>query len=326
MAEIKMNNNLQKENAQKGKETEIIKRALLAAENLNEQQLRQATRETIFAPSDRKIKLGNAPQTADEMRLQVVKNIENGGIAETTRFFDEMGLKEAISIENVNSETSSSQEYFRWLNETSEILKNMNDGYVSDKDLSERNGFLEITHQREAELMVCLGLLANCRNPKAQEEYKKLHYKLTHLREMRASIKERTRNEPDVEITVDEYKKAVPAYQYFKALEKAPVGHTFTKEQKQRIGLDFIDDDEDELDYRDFLFDVILDQMTEEDQSYIAQEYQLAHDMADEERINRLQNISDKLQELSGRKNSFRVKYDILAKRESIKLGKTFER
>ena len=93
MAEIKMNNNLQKENAQKGKETEIIKRALLAAENLNEQQLRQATRETIFAPSDRKIKLGNAPQTADEMRLQVVKNIENGGIAETTRFFDEMGLK-----------------------------------------------------------------------------------------------------------------------------------------------------------------------------------------------------------------------------------------
>jgi len=128
------------------------------------------------------------------------------------------------------------------------------------------------------------------------------------------------------QIIIREYKKAVPAYQYFKALEKAPVGHTFTKEQKQRIGLDFIDDDEDELDYRDFLFDVILDRMTEEDQSYIAQEYQLAHDMADEERINRLQNISDKLQELSGRKNSFRVKYDILAKRESIKLGKTFER
>ena len=143
---------------------------------------------------------------------------------------------------------------------------------------------------------------------------------------MRASIKERTRNEPDVEITVDEYKRAVPAYQYFKALEKAPIGHTFSKEQKQRIGLDFIDDDEDEINYRDFLFDVILDQMIEEDQSYIAQEYQLARDMADEDRINRLQNISDKLQELSGRKNSFRVKYDILAKRESIKLGKTFER
>lgn len=326
MAEANMNNTLQKENSQKGKETEIIKRALRAAENLNEQQLRQATRETIFAPSDRKIKLGNAPQTADEMRLQVVKNIENSGIAETTKFFDEMGLKEAISIENVNSETSSSQEYFRWLNETSEILKNMNDGYVSDQDLSERNSFLEATHQREAELMVCLGLLANCRSPKAQEEYKKLHYKLTRLREMRASIKERTRNEPDVEITVDEYKRAVPAYQYFKALEKAPIGHTFSKEQKQRIGLDFIDDDEDEINYRDFLFDVILDQMIEEDQSYIAQEYQLARDMADEDRINRLQNISDKLQELSGRKNSFRVKYDILAKRESIKLGKTFER
>ena len=188
MSETKTNTALQKETPQKGNETEIIKRALRAAENLNEQQLRQATRETIFAPSDRKIKLGNTPQTADELRMQVVKNIENSGAAESAKFLDELGLKEAISIENINSETSSSQEYYRWLNETSDILKNMNDGFVSDKDLSERNSFLEITHQREAELMVCLGLLANCRNPQAQEEYKKLHYKLTRLREMRASI------------------------------------------------------------------------------------------------------------------------------------------
>lgn len=327
MAETKTNTALQKETPQKGNETEIIKRALRAAENLNEQQLRQATRETIFAPSDRKIKLGNTPQTADELRMQVVKNIENSGAAESAKFLDELGLKEAISIENINSETSSSQEYYRWLNETSDILKNMNDGFVSDKDLSERNSFLEITHQREAELMVCLGLLANCRNPQAQKEYKKLHYKLTRLREMRASIKERTRNEADVEISRDEYQRAVPVYKYFKALAKAPITHTFTNEQKKRIGLDFLyDDDEDELNYRDFLFDVVLDHMTEEDQSYVAQEYQLARDMADEERINRLQNISDKLQELSGRKNSFRIKYDILTKRKSIDLGKSFER
>ena len=327
MAEVRNRNPLQNDASQKGNESEIIKRALRAAENLNEQQLRQATRETIFAPSDRKIKLGNSKPTADELRMQVVKNIENNGVAETAKFFDEMGLKEAISIETINSETSSSQEYFRWLNESSEILKNMNDGYVSEKDLSERNNFLEVTHQREAELMVCLGLLANCRSPQAQEEYKKLHYKLTRLREMRASIKERTRNEPDVEITRDEYQRAVPVYKYFKALEKAPIGHTFTKEQKQRIGLDFLYyDDEDELGYRDFLFDVILDHMTEEDQAYVAQEYQLDHDMADEERINRLQNISDKLQELSGRKNSFRIKYDILSKRKSVNLGKNLER
>ena len=71
---------------------------------------------------------------------------------------------------------------------------------------------------------------------------------------------------------------------------------------------------------------MILDHMTEEDQAYVAQEYQLAHDMADEERINRLQNISDKLQELSGRKNSFRIKYDILSKRKSVNLGKNLER
>lgn len=320
------NNLLQKEQSQKGKETEIIKRALRATEDLNEQQLRQATRETIFAPSDRKVKLGNNSKSADELRLQVVNNIEKNGADAANKFLDDLGFKEAISIENINSETSSSQEYFRWLNETSEILKNMNDGYVSDKDLSERNSFLELTHQREAELMVCLGLLANCRNPLAQEEYKKLHYKLTRLREMRASIKERTRNQADVEISVDEYNQALPAYKYFKALEKAPIGFTFTKEQKKRVGLDFLDYDDDEPDYRDFLIDVILDQMTEEDQSYISQEYQLAHDMADEERINRLQNISDKLQELSGRKNSFRIKYDIITKRKSLDLGKNFER
>lgn len=308
------------ENIRKEKETEIIKRALRMADNVSEQQLRQTTRETIFAPASRKVKMGGREVNAEDLRLHVSKTIENLGTQRTLELTDDFSLREALSIERINSETSSSQEYFRWLDETSEILKNMNDGFVTEEDLKDRNAFLDLSHQREAELMVCLGLLQNSKSPQAQEEFKKLQYKLTKLREMRSAIKNRTRNQVDVEISRSEYEMAVPYYKYFKALQKLPFGYDLRREQKHQAGLEF-DDDDDELEYHDALLNVILDQMGEEDRTYITQEYQLAKDLSNEDHVKHMQNISDKLQELSGRKNSFRVKYDILNQKRAMMLG-----
>lgn len=314
------------ESVRKAKETDVIKRALRMADNVNEQQLRQTTRETIFAPSTRKVKMGGREVNADDLRFQVVKTIENMGSQKTLELTDDASLREALSIEHINSETSSSQEYFRWLDETSEILKNMNDGFVTEADLKDRNEFLEFSGQREAELMVCLGLLQHSKSPQAQEEFKKLHYKLTKLREMRSAIKNKTRNQVDVEITRSEYEMAVPYYKYFKALRKLPFGYDLKREQKRQAGLEFDDDDDDEFDYYDNLLNVVLDQMEDEDRAYIAQEYQLAKDLSNEDHVKHIQNISDKLQELSGRKNSFSVKYNILNQKRAMSLDNGIER
>ena len=314
------------ENVRKEKESEIIKRALRMADNVSEQQLRQTTRETIFAPAGRKVKMGGREVNAEDLRFHVAKTIENMGSQKTLELTDDSSLREALSIEHINSETSSSQEYFRWLDETSDILKNMNDGFVTEEDLKDRNAFLDLSHQREAELMVCLGLLQHSKSPQAQEEFKKLQYKLTKLREMRSAIKNRTRNQVDVEISRSEYETAVPYYKYFKALRKLPFGYDLKREQKRQAGLEFDDDDDDELEYYDSLLNVILDQMEDEDRAYIAQEYQLAKDLSNEDHVKHIQNISDKLQELSGRKNSFRVKYDILNQKRAMTLGNDLER
>lgn len=312
----------------KEKETEIIKRALLATyNNLNERALRQATRETIFAPSNRPVKIGGRKVLASDLRYEVANTIENlsssknaGDIKKSVEHTEDLQSMIAQSIENINSETSSSQEYFRWLDETTDILKNMNDGFVTDDDLAKRNEFLDFSHQREAELLVCLGLYQSSKNPEAQEKAKMIRYKLTKLREMRSAIENRTRNKADVEISRAEYEAAIPYYKLYRGLAKLPFGYDIARQQKINLGLNHDDDDDldEDFNYYDNLLNVVLDQMEEEDRRIVAREYQLAHDMAREpdtftpfETPNR-QEIADKLQELSGRKNTFRVKYDIV--------------
>ena len=188
----------------KEKETEIIKRALLATyNNLNERALRQATRETIFAPSNRPVKIGGRKVLASDLRYEVANTIENLSSGKSVEHAQDLQSMIAQSIENINSETSSSQEYFRWLDETTDILKNMNDGFVTDDDLAKRNEFLDFSHQREAELLVCLGLYQSSKNPEAQEKAKMIRYKLIKLREMRSAGPNMKRQSHTINCTAD---------------------------------------------------------------------------------------------------------------------------
>ena len=322
----------QEDAIKKEKETEIVKRALLSTyKDLNEKALRQATRETIFAPQDRRIKIGGRNVSASDLRYEVANTIENLGSDKSIEHAQDLQSMIAQSIENINSETSSSQEYFRWLDETTDILKNMNDGFVTDEDLEKRNEFLDFSHQREAELLVCLGLYQSSKNPEAQEKAKQIRYKLTKLREMRSAIENRTRNQADVEISRTEYEAAIPYYKLYRGLAKLPFGYDIARQQKINLGINHDDDDDldEDYNYYDNLLNVVLDQMEEEDLNYIAREYQLAHDMAREpdtfagNSAPDAQEIADKLQELSGRKNTFRVKYDIVNARLNEKHNET---
>ena len=327
----------EEENIKKEKETEIIKRALLSTyKDLNEKAMRQATRETIFAPQDRQVKIGGRNISASDLRYEVANTIENLGSGKSVEHAQDLQSMIAQSIENINSETSSSQEYFRWLDETTDILKNMNDGFVTEEDLEKRNEFLDFSHQREAELLVCLGLYQSSKNPEAHEKAKQIRYKLAKLREMRSAIENRTRNQADKEISRAEYEAAVPYYKLYRGLAKLPFGYDITRQQKINLNINHDDDDDldEDFNYYDNLLNAILDQMEEEDINYIAQEYQLAHDLAREPEMHishaipdtqteqpRTQEIADKLQELSGRKNTFRVKYNIVNARLNEKMN-----
>ncbi len=297
------------------KNSELIKHILKQTyHDLTEAQLRKTTLQAIFAPANRKIALAGREVTASDLRYELARNIEHLDPSLNQNEINDTILAEAMSIENINSSTNSVEEYFSWLNQTTEILKKMNDGFVSEDDLELRNDFLEITDQREAELMLCVGMLEGSKHPNAEENTRRIRYKLQKLREMRSAIEFATRNQSDVEISRAEYERAIPYYKMFKALQKLPFGYDINRAQKENLGLNHDDDDDLSEDYNHY-YDIVneaLDEILEKDSYIYSKEYQLAYDMAKEKNMKLSDEISEKMKKLSGRKNSFVLRYESL--------------
>lgn len=251
---------------------------------LNIARVGSLVREVIYAPKSRMINVEDGKLSASDLRLMLAQTLE----------FDAMFAK---SIETLNSETSSSQEYFRWLGDTTTILKHMNDGYVTTEDLKERNNFLDFTYQRETELMVCLGLYQGCKSKEAEERAKFIRYKLQKLREMRASIEFLTKSESNVESLRSEYDAAVPYYKYFKNLAKLPFGYDMPYEQKQKLGISHDEDADLKSDYD--AFEVLVNNVLDVDTTKGSE-------------VTSYEQSSDQIEELTGRKDLFHVQYDRL--------------
>lgn len=229
--------------------------------SMSEQNKRVATREMLFAPENRMIEIDDKRKmSAKDLRFMTAKVLEtpNG---------ESLNVRQAESVESINSGIDPVAEYFSWLNETTSILNHLNDGFISREDAQERENFLELTDQREADLMVCLGLYESCNTKEAEERIRFIRYKLQKLREMRTSIKFLTRTGQDVETTRSEYDYAIPYYQYFKKLKNLPFGYDISAEQKKNLGIRFDDEETDEdHDYYADILNNALDQMKANEQ------------------------------------------------------------
>lgn len=229
--------------------------------NISEANKKIAVREMLFAPDSRMIEIDDRRKMgAKDLRFMTANTLE-------TPVDEGTNVGYAKSIEDINSGIDPVAEYFSWLNETTSILKHLNDGFITKEDAEEREQFLEITDQREADLMVCLGLYESCKSKEAQERIKFVRYKLQKLREMRTSIKFLTRTGQDVETTRSEYDAAIPYYKYFKNLQRLPFGYDMPYEQKLKLGICH-ENDEDLAESYDHYADIVnamLDQMRQND-------------------------------------------------------------
>lgn len=229
--------------------------------NISEANKKIATREMLFAPKNRMIEIDEGRKIgAEDLRFMTANALETP---------DENGtnFKYAQSIEDINSGIDPVAEYFSWLNETTSIMKHLNDGFITKEDAEERESFLELTDQREADLMVCLGLYESCKSKGVEERIKFVRYKLQKLREMRTSIKFLTRTGQDVETTRSEYDAAIPYYKYFKSLQRLPYGYDMPYEQKVKLGISHEYDADLAEDYDNYadIINLILDQMRQND-------------------------------------------------------------
>ena len=234
--------------------------------SMSDKNANLVAREVVLGPKNRMIEVEKSQKLSKEdLSFMLAKELDTPSLS-----FNEL---QAQSMERLNSGTDSVEEYFSWLNETTDILRHMNDGYVTQQDAIEREAFLQNTDQREAELMVCLGLYSSCQSSAAREKVKFIRYKLQKLREMRSAISFLTKKGTDVETTRSEFDSAKPYYAYFKGLKEVEFGYDMSDEKKEKIGVRFhLDADLKEgFDYDALLKNKLLDEMAFEDQKQAVQ-------------------------------------------------------
>ncbi len=190
---------------------------------ISHEEAHHVAKELVLQPRDTKVAVGGEDVRVEDLQFKI-----------------------AGSIELINSETNSTQEYFRWIDEAPHIIAHMNDGFVSAHDLSERNDFLQNLDQREAELMVCLGLYEKSQYPLANDKYKELANKLYKLREIRSAVNHSTKDIADREVSKMEYENALKYYHAVKKIEK------LAPEEKRDLGI-YHDDDFKGLSFNDKL-------------------------------------------------------------------------
>ena len=110
-------------------------------------------REAVFAPGGYAVEIDgtNAPITA--VRENLADFIERDN---ANKNFIPYSLDAEIAdlIEKNNCETSSMNEYYRWISATADIVRHTGDGEVTESDASERSEFITMSYDRESEILL----------------------------------------------------------------------------------------------------------------------------------------------------------------------------
>lgn len=175
---------------QPDKREELVRKAVRkTVPNATLEQSETITQDLLSKKSGVKIKSGNEEFLIDDFSCMV-----------------------AQSMESLNSETNSEQEYSRWIDDASSIVKEMNDGFVSADDMKHREEFIGDMTERETEIKTCISLYRNSNTPQAKERLAFLEKKLAKLMELRSLIKSSTKDRADAIanpiITPEEHEKA----------------------------------------------------------------------------------------------------------------------
>ena len=168
--------------------------------NLRREDIDNITKEIVSSYKSQEIRLGDKTlySSYPELADSIEQNINTISVADR--------------IERNNNNTSIQEEYFRWIEESRIVIKELNDGLVEQKELERRDDFLKDLKQRETELLVCLGLYSSSNSKYAQEKYAELSRKLYKLREVRNVVHATTSNKKIGYENPEKEKKRVEKY------------------------------------------------------------------------------------------------------------------
>lgn len=166
----------------------IAKQLSIRYKGISPKETAALCREVIFAPESYITEINQKPVPISNVRENLAEMIEN---STSEKNFIPYSLDSEIAdlIEYANCETSSMNEYYRWISATADILKKTSDNSITYEDLAERKEFLNMSVERETEILLCLALYEGAGLEKNKEKIELLYFKLARLREMRSIVR-----------------------------------------------------------------------------------------------------------------------------------------
>lgn len=132
--------------------------------------------------------------------------------------------------------------HYNILETAANVIKHMNNGYISQSDYMERQEFLENISRNEFMLFAALACT------KAAEENDTMYFgeltlNIVRFRELKDLVENYTPNAVNEETTVQDFERAKPIYKMLKSLQS--LGYNYNFSAKERLSLD-IDHESDE--------------------------------------------------------------------------------
>ena len=155
--------------------------------------------------------------------------------------------------------------YAMILETAADIIKHMNDGYISQDNYSERQEFLEKISRYEFMLFAALAFT------KTSEEkdtllFGELTLNIVRLREIKDLIENYTPDIVDKETTIQDFERAKPIYKMLKSLQNLGYNYNFSVKERVSLGIDHEEDEDlgDKFNFAHWLKRLMLLQLRKE--------------------------------------------------------------
>ena len=181
---------------------------------------RTLVREVILAPDDYEVEFNNSSYTQKQLRSKLAHQL----VEETT-------------------DGSAEQTFFNVLENAAEIMKHMNDGYITTEDYQERKDFLDKISRHEFMLFAALALYKAAGEPD-EKIFDELSLNVVRLREINDLIVKYTRDAVEIEVDRSEFERAKPIYRMLKSLQSLGYEYNFSLRERTGLGIDHEQDDD----------------------------------------------------------------------------------
>ncbi|MBR1825876.1 MAG: hypothetical protein IJ770_04745 [Alphaproteobacteria bacterium] len=209
---------------------------------VSEQNARTIFREVILAPDDYMVEFN-------------------------TESYNKAQIMEMLATQLTRScvEESPQQTHREIVEQAAEIIKHMNDGYITDEDYAERQDFLKTTERYEFALFTAYCLLKSV-NFDNQTRLNEMTLNIVRLREIHDLIVTYTRDEQGVTTDRDEFERAKPLYKMLKSLQNLGYDYHFSPKERASLGIDHEDDEDlsDHFNHENWLKRIMLLRLRQE--------------------------------------------------------------